>query len=123
MKESKSSFGGTMKTNTHNILTTTFGLISITLLIAGAIAWWNSNFSSFGMSRNHSIMSLGTNLWIFLIIVIGVVLLIGFGVISLAKPTADQNGIEMPLCPECGEEIMDPDLEFCQLCGEPIESL
>ena len=110
-----------MKTNIGKISLITFGLISIGLLITGAIGlaiWRNAGFFPHGMHQNHSMLYYGTNPW-GILIAIGVVLLIVLGAISMIKNTADQNAKEIPLCSKCGEELVNPDWEFCPFCGEP----
>lgn len=110
-----------MKPNIGKISTITFGLISIGLLITGAfslLTWRNAGFLSHGMSQNHSMMYYGINPW-GILIAIGVVLLMVIGAISMIKNTADQNAREIPLCSKCGEELVNPEWEFCPLCGEP----
>ncbi len=112
-----------MKTNIGKISMITFGLISIGLLIAGAFGLWiwrNSSYFSHGINHNHSMLYSGANPW-GIILGIGIFLLIGIGAISMIKTTADQNNREIPLCTKCGEELLNPDWEFCPSCGEPFK--
>ena len=113
-----------MKTNFAKLTQITVGIISIGILLTGAISLWiwgNTNYFSHRMFQNNSMMYAGSSLWGTFLIG-GIVLLIGAGVIALLNKTAQIKSIDTPLCLKCGEELTNPDWDFCPLCGDPTKN-
>lgn len=112
-----------MKTNISKISMITLGLIAVGALIAGAFGYWawrTTSYFSHGMFQSHNMVYNGTNPW-GILLAVGAVLLIGIGAISMIKNTTDQKDRDIPSCTKCGEELLNPDWEFCPSCGEPVE--
>jgi len=110
-----------MKTNIGKISMITLGFISVGLVITSAVGLWvwrSASVFSHGMHQNFSVMYSGTSPW-GILLAIGVILLVAIGAISMIKDSADQITREIPLCAKCGEELVNPDWEFCPACGEP----
>jgi hypothetical protein len=80
----------------------------------------NSRFFPHGMLQSSMIYNEIKPWGIFL--VLGVVLFLVFGAISITKYIADHNNREIPDCQKCGEELANADWEACPVCGESIEA-
>lgn len=73
-----------------------------------------ASFFSHGIYQGHTIMTFGINPWG------GVIVIFLIGVIFMTQYSSKNSTKELLLCKKCDEECVDPDLEFCQFCGEPF---